>query len=91
MPLDEQACPALARGVRLQRDPKTGQPLLLYPEGAIQLSETANAILQRCNGATTVTKIVAELTEEYDSVSEALHKDVLDCLGDLYDRKLVVV
>lgn len=91
MPPDEQACPALARGVRLQTDPKTGQPLLLYPEGAIELSETAHAILQRCNGTTTVAAIVSALMDEYDTIPEPLRKDVLDCLGDLYERKLVVV
>jgi coenzyme PQQ biosynthesis protein PqqD len=90
MPLDEQSCPALARGVRLQSDAKTGEPLVLFPEGAIHLSETANSILRHCNGLATVANIITALAEEYEATPEALRKDVLDCLLDLYQRKLVV-
>src|SRR5262249_55425239 len=90
MPLNEQSCPALARGVRLQSDAKTGEPLLLYPEGVIHLSETANAILTCCNGSATVSSIVSSLAAEYEAAPETLRKDVLDCLVDLYERKVVV-
>lgn len=90
-PLDEQSRPGLARGVRLQTDVKTGEPVLLFPEGVLYLSETANEILSRCNGVQTVSGILSALAEEYDVSPETLREDVLDCLNDLYQRKLVVL
>jgi coenzyme PQQ biosynthesis protein PqqD len=90
MSLDEQSCPALARGVRLQTDVKTGEPMLLFPEGVLYLSETAQEVLSRCDGRNAVAGIVSALAEEYEADRDALQKDVLDCLRDLSERKLVV-
>lgn len=90
MSLTEQTCPSLARGVRLQTDRQTREPLLLFPEGAIYLSESAHQIVRRCDGHTEVGAILAALAAEYESDAETLRKDVLDCLEDLYQRKLVV-
>lgn len=87
---DEQSRPGLARGVRLQMDAKTGEPVLLFPEGVLYLSETAKEIVSRCNGERTVSGIVSSLAEEYDVEQETLRQDVLDCLNDLYQRKLVL-
>jgi len=90
MSLEEKSCPALSRGVRLQTDRKTGDPVLLFPEGLLYLSETAHEILNRCDGRKTISSIISELAEEYEADSESLRQDVLDCLEDLYQRKLVV-
>ena len=90
MDLGEQSCPKLGRGVRLQVDAATGEPVLLFPEGVLFLSATANDILARCTGNTTVSVILAALAEEYDAEQDTLRQDVLDCLRDLYERKLVV-
>ncbi len=90
MPLDDQSRPSLARGVRLHNDAKTGEPVLLFPEGVLYLSPTANDILARCDGQATMAAILASLSEEYDIDRETLRKDLLDCLLDLYQRKLVV-
>jgi coenzyme PQQ biosynthesis protein PqqD len=87
---DEQSRPKLARGVRLRVDTKTGEPMLLFPEGVLFLSATANDILSRCSGKETVSDILVSLGKEYDADRETLRQDVLDCLGDLYQRKLVV-
>ncbi len=91
MDLHEQSCPKLARGVRLQVDAKTGEPVLLFPEGVLFLSATANDILVRCSGKDTVQRIIASLAEEYEAEREIIRQDVLDCLSDLYQRKLVVL
>jgi pyrroloquinoline quinone biosynthesis protein D len=91
MPLNDQSCPALNRGVRLQKDRKTGEPLLLFPEGVLYLSETAAQIVQHCDGSTAVKNIIQRLASEYDAEAEALSRDVLECLADLHQRKLVVV
>lgn len=81
----------LARGVRLQKDPRTGDELLLFPEGVLHLSDTATEILRLCDGHRAIEEITGILATEYEVEAQALAKDVLDCLRDLYDRKLVVV
>ena len=90
MSLNDQSCPGLARGVRLQTDPKTGEPTLLFPEGVLYLSETAHEVLRRCDGKKPVSAVVSALAEEYQAEPQVLRQDVLDCLRDLYERKLVV-
>jgi pyrroloquinoline quinone biosynthesis protein D len=88
--IDEQARPSLARGVRVQIDPKTQEPMLLFPEGAVYLSETAHAIVTRCAGELTAQAIIDSLAAEYETDGESLRQDVLDCLKDLHQRKLLV-
>ena len=90
MPLDDQTRPALARGVRLQIDSATGEPVLLFPEGVLHLSPTANDILARCDGQATIASILSSLAEDYDIDHATLRNDLLDCLLDLHQRKLVV-
>jgi coenzyme PQQ biosynthesis protein PqqD len=91
MELNEKSCPALARGVRLQTDPKTGEPLLLFPEGVLFLSETAQEILTRCDGRTTLAAVAGLLAEEYEADAREIQQDVLDCVRDLYQRKLIAL
>jgi len=80
--------PSLAKGVRLQIDSTTHQCVLLYPEGIVELNETAQEILSRCDGRT-LGEIVFELAEEYEADSNALGADVRDTLSDLQQRKLI--
>ena len=82
------AQPRLARGVRLQTDPATGNSVLLFPEGVLELNETAQDILTRCDGRT-VTEIIQALTEEYEVDSKMLAADVCDTFADLQRRKLI--
>jgi coenzyme PQQ biosynthesis protein PqqD len=80
--------PKLARGVRLQTDPKTGNSVLLFPEGILELNETAQEILTRCDGRT-VSEIIQALTEDYDIDREMLAADVRETLADLQQRRLI--
>ena len=82
------AQPTLARGVRLQTDSKTGKGVLLFPEGVLELNETAQEILARCDGRT-VSEIIRALAEEYDVDSQMLAADVGETLADLQRRKLI--
>jgi pyrroloquinoline quinone biosynthesis protein D len=91
MPIDLNSRPACAPGVRLQLDKVSGEPVLLYPEGVLELNDTAHAILNLCNGATTVDEIVAALAAEYDVEVDLLRADALECLGDLLQRHLIVL
>ena len=86
--ISDSARPTLTKGVRLQIDSITGKTVLLYPEGIVELNETAHEILSRCDGRT-LGEIVRELAEEYEADSNALAADVHDTLSDLQQRKLV--
>jgi pyrroloquinoline quinone biosynthesis protein D len=89
-PFDLQSRPSLARGVRLQTDASTNEPVLLFPEGVLHLNPTAHDIVSRCDGQRTTEAIIASLAEEYDVANEMLRGDVLDCLRELHQRNLLV-
>ncbi len=91
IPIDPQSRPSLAPGVRLQIDKVNSEPVLLYPEGVIELNGTAHAILNLCNGATTVAEIVTALGLEYDVEENVLRADALECLDSLLQRHLLVM
>ena len=82
------AQPRLARGVRVQTDSATGNSVLLFPEGIVELNETAREILTRCDGQT-VSEIIQSLAEEYDIDPKTLAADVREALADLQQRKLI--
>ena len=91
MPMPEiadAAQPRLAKGVRLQIDSATAKSVLLFPEGIVELNETAHEILTRCDGRT-VSEIVEALTEDYDADPASLASDVRETLADLQQRKLI--
>jgi pyrroloquinoline quinone biosynthesis protein D len=86
--LADDAQPRLAPGVRLQIDNATGKSVLLFPEGIVELNETAQEILTRCDGRT-VAEIVSALSGDYDVDRRTLATDVRETLADLQRRKLV--
>ena len=74
--LTQNSRPALARGVRLRDDPITGEPILLYPEGVLELDETTHDIVRRCSGDATLESIVLALADDYEIDAETLQNDV---------------
>jgi coenzyme PQQ biosynthesis protein PqqD len=72
----------------LQADATTGKSVLLFPEGVLELNETAQDIVTRCNGRT-VGDIIQALAEEYDIDPKTLAADVRETLADLQQRKLI--
>jgi pyrroloquinoline quinone biosynthesis protein D len=86
--ISNTARPRLAKGVRLQSDSTTGKSVLLFPEGVVELNETAHEILTCCDGRT-VSEIVQALAEEYDAGLAALGTDVRETLADLEQRRLI--
>jgi coenzyme PQQ biosynthesis protein PqqD len=67
-------------------DPVRGRPVLLYPEGALLLSDTAGEILALCDGRRTVADIAASLGTKYRA---DVGGDVLEYLEQLACRELV--
>ena len=88
--VDLNCRPALAPGVRLQADPVSGEPVLLYPEGVLVLNETAHAITGHCDGKATVREIVEALSCAYEVDESTLTADAQECLADLAGRNLVI-
>jgi coenzyme PQQ biosynthesis protein PqqD len=86
--IPDHAQPRLAGGVRLEIDAITGKGVLLFPEGILELNETAQDIITRCDGHT-LREIVLGLAQEYDADVEILGVDVRETLADLERRKLV--
>jgi len=82
---------SLAPGVRWQIDRATGDAVLLFPEGILLLNETAREVVARCDGKKTAAEIVSQLAAEYEAPAEELEKDVVECLVNLRDKRLVVL
>ena len=59
--------PRIAAGFRLQWEPAQNAHVLLYPEGMVQLNDSAAEILRRCDGRHTVADIVNELESLFDT------------------------
>lgn len=79
--------PRLAGHVRRQVDRVSGVAMLLFPEGALELSDSADAVVGLCDGERSVTEIAAVLSERFDGVVEV---DVRVVVEGLAERGLVV-
>lgn len=74
----------LAPGFRFQWEEAQSTHVLLYPEGMVKLSESASAILSRCDGARTLNDIVSSLEEAFPGAE--LRADVVEFLEIAVDR-----
>jgi pyrroloquinoline quinone biosynthesis protein D len=81
--------PIIAAKARLQMDKVDGKPLLLYPEGLLQLNATGAAILSLCDGMHTVQQIIIVLAERYKTTPETLHTDINEYLNEIYQQTLL--
>ena len=86
MALTPQSVPALWRFARLQYDPTRQQRVLLYPEGAVLLSETAGEILDLCDGRRTIAEIASILAERYNC---DVTTDLTEYLSELAENDLI--
>ncbi|MDQ3809108.1 MAG: pyrroloquinoline quinone biosynthesis peptide chaperone PqqD [Chloroflexota bacterium] len=86
MALTADSRPTLWRLARIDFDPVRQRRVLLYPEGAILLNETAAEILELVDGKRTVAEIAAELGAKYNA---DVMSDVTEYLSNLADRELV--
>jgi coenzyme PQQ biosynthesis protein PqqD len=84
--LTTDSVPRLWRLARLDFDAVRGRPVLLYPEGAVLLNLTGEAVLKLVDGKRTVGEIAAILGERYQA---DVTTDVADYLSDLERRELI--
>lgn len=89
MRIDEELQPRLPRHVKFRFDAAREAWVLLGPERVLMPDETAVAVLQRCDGATTVTQIAASLADEYDAPPTEIADDVIEMLRHLAAQGLV--
>lgn len=73
---------------QLQWEEKQDCFVLLYPEGMVQLSQSAGEILNLCDGVNN-TQNIATLLEEKFNTSELLN-DIIEFLEDAMSRKWVL-
>lgn len=73
---------------QLQWEEKQDCFVLLYPEGMVQLSQSAGEILNLCDGENNTVNITALLEKKF-STSELLN-DIIEFLEDAMDRKWVL-
>jgi coenzyme PQQ biosynthesis protein PqqD len=82
----------LAPKARLRVDKLTGDRILLYPEQALVLSDSAARIAELCREQITVAAIVDRLAVEAPGASRGrIEADVLGFLGVLHERVLLVM
>jgi pyrroloquinoline quinone biosynthesis protein D len=80
--------PRLVDGARLQYDDVREEHLLLVPEGAVRLNETAAQVLELCDGNRSVDDIAGALSERYGGAD--VGDDVRELIGGMGERGLVV-
>ena len=83
--IDVLSRPAIERGFRLQWEAVQNAHVLLYPEGMIKLNGSAGEILKRCDGATTIAGITADLERAFGASD--LSDDVLRFVAMAVEKK----
>jgi pyrroloquinoline quinone biosynthesis protein D len=83
--IEPSSRPAIERGFRLQWESAQNAHVLLYPEGMIKLNGSAGEILKRCDGATTIADITADLERAFETSN--LSQDVMRFIAMAVDKK----
>jgi pyrroloquinoline quinone biosynthesis protein D len=84
--MDLQSIPRLAPGCRLH----PSEPVLLVPEGTLNLAGPARDILVRVDGKVSVAAIVEQLLAEYSGApKDEMTQDVLNLLNRMEQRGVV--
>jgi pyrroloquinoline quinone biosynthesis protein D len=74
--VDKEACYRIAPGHRMQWEEAQQCWVILYPEGMVQLNESAAETLRRCDGATPLSAVISALEADYGEPD--LAADVLE-------------
>ncbi|OPX54456.1 pyrroloquinoline quinone biosynthesis protein D [Oceanospirillum multiglobuliferum] len=70
--------PILNRLFRFQWEPSSHRHVLLYPEGMVQLNESAGAILTHVDGERSIAQIIEALQAQFPEADDSLIQDVID-------------
>ncbi len=84
--MDLNSIPKLAPGCRLH----ASEPILLVPEGTLNLAGPAHDVLAQVDGKRSVTEIVDQLLQEYSGAPrEKMLEDTLGLLNRMEERGVV--
>lgn len=87
MTLPGSHVPRLASGVRVHRDQVRERDVLLYPEGALVLNDTASAVLSLVDGERSIDEIAEQLGERYGGAD--VRSDVAELVQQVADEGLM--
>lgn len=83
------ACPRLARGVRLSADRVRGGFNLLAPEHVLRLNASAVAIVQLCDGAHSIAEMANLLAAGHQADRQQVERDIMMLIDQLTRRHMV--
>lgn len=78
--------PHVRMGVRCSYDQIRGSHVVLFPEGVLVLNDTAAAVVDLCDGRTSVGDIAVKLAESFEGVEP---QDVTELVERLVARRVV--
>ena len=84
-----RSVPSLPRHVRIQHDPVRQAVAVLSPEKVFWPNEISLDILRRCDGRSSVERIIADLAADYDADPQDVAADVVAFLQEWSDKLLV--
>ena len=89
--IGEGSIPRFPRGARLQYNAQRRQWIVQAPERVFVPDEIALAVLQRVDGATSITAIVDTLARDYAAPREVIRDDVLELLRGLAGKGVIEI
>jgi len=87
--LTTQHIPRLRRGVKLARDVARDTAILNAPERIVVLDDIAEAILRRCDGATSIAAMAEALAADHGEETALVQADIIALLSDLHAQGFV--
>jgi len=87
--LSASAVPRLPRGVRLHFDKVRQSHVLLAPERAFNIGDTAVMALKLVDGSRTIAAISATLAAQFDADPAVIERDVIAMIGELKGKRVV--
>ncbi|TIV72166.1 MAG: pyrroloquinoline quinone biosynthesis peptide chaperone PqqD [Mesorhizobium sp.] len=84
-----RSAPSLPRHVRIHYDPVRLAFAVLAPEKVFWPNDISLDILRRCDGQSTVDRIIADLAADYDADPQDVADDVIRFLQEWSDKLLV--
>ena len=84
-----RSAPSLPKHVRIQYDPVRQAFAVLSPEKVFWPNEISLDILRRCDGRSSVERIIADLAADYDADPQDVAADVVAFLQEWSDKLLV--
>jgi pyrroloquinoline quinone biosynthesis protein D len=86
--MNADARPRLGKGVKLRHD-ADGSVMLLVPEGALVLNDSAAAALELVDGERTLAEIAAAVVERFEVSAQRARVELAELFGRLEERGFV--